>query len=75
MSVAMAALSVTLLALSNFGGRMLFGSVSDRLGRYQTLIFVLAVNFSAMIAMSKLTAAIPFLVLRQGYQQEKMEQQ
>lgn len=63
MSVAMATLSVTLLAICNFGGRMLFGTVSDKFGRYQTLLAVMAINFVAMIAMSMVTAAVPFLVL------------
>lgn len=63
MSVAMATLSVTLLALSNFCGRMLFGTISDRLGRYKTCLLAMCINFAAMIAMSVTTVAVPFLIL------------
>ena len=63
MSPAMAALSVTLLAISNFCGRMVFGTLSDKIGRYKTLMIALSINFVSMLAMAVVKSAIPFLVL------------
>ena len=63
MSMGMATLSVTLLALFNFTGRFLFGALSDKIGRYRTLLIALCFNFVAMLGLSFVTAAVPFLAL------------
>ena len=63
MSVGMATLSVTLLALFNFTGRFLFGAVSDKIGRYRTLLIALCFNFVAMMFLSTITTALPFLAM------------
>lgn len=63
MSVAMATLSVTLLALFNFSGRLFFGSLSDKLGRYRTLLIAMSFNFVAMMMLSTITTAIPFMAM------------
>ena len=41
--------------MSNFAGRMFFGSLSDRLGRYVTLLLAMAVNIGAMLLLSRMT--------------------
>ena len=63
MSMGMATLSVTLLALFNFTGRFLFGALSDRIGRYLTLLIALCFNFVAMMFLSTITTAVPFLAM------------
>lgn len=63
MTAAMAALSVSLLAVCNFAGRMLFGTLSDKIGRYQTLMIAMAINFAATMLMAITHTAVPFLIL------------
>ena len=63
MSLGVATLSVTLLALFNFAGRFLFGVLSDKIGRYRTLLIALCFNFVAMMSLSTITAVVPFLVM------------
>jgi len=61
MSAAQAALSVSLLAIFNFCGRLLFGMVSDKLGRYKTLLIALCINFAAILGLSQMKTAVPFM--------------
>ena len=63
MSMSMATLSVTLLALFNFTGRFLFGALSDKIGRYRTLLIALCFNFVAMLSLSVITTELPFLAM------------
>ena len=63
MSMSMATLSVTLLALFNFTGRFLFGALSDKIGRYRTLLIALCFNFVAMLSLSAITTELPFLAM------------
>lgn len=63
MSVEMATLSVTLVALFNFGGRMTFGAISDKLGREKTLMLAMSLNVLAMLAMAVVTDSGMFLAL------------
>ena len=62
MTAAQAALSVSLLSVSNFCGRLFFGTISDKLGRYKTLMIALAINFAAILALSQMTGALPFMI-------------
>ncbi|NGM18151.1 MFS transporter [Eggerthellaceae bacterium zg-893] len=50
MTVAQGALMVGVLAVANFAGRLLFGALSDRFGRYPVLAFTLATTAVLMIA-------------------------
>lgn len=63
MSVEMATLSVTLVALFNFVGRMLFGVISDKLGRERTLLLAMVLNVLAMLSMAAVTDSGMFLAL------------
>lgn len=63
MSAAQAALSVSLLAIFNFCGRLFFGTVSDKLGRYKTLLIALCINFAAILGLSQMKVAVPFMVV------------
>ena len=53
MSAAMASGAVALLALSNFCGRLFFGALSDRLGRYRTLLLAMGVCLAAVLLLSR----------------------
>lgn len=50
MTAAQGALMVGILAVGNFIGRFVFGSISDKVGRFQTLIICTVVTCIAMIA-------------------------
>ncbi|EPD26680.1 OFA family MFS transporter [Actinotignum schaalii] len=63
MSVELATISVTVVALSNFIGRMIFGALSDKLGREITLMIAMSVNVAAMLSMSVVAHAGLFLAL------------
>lgn len=52
-SSAQAALLVGIMAVANFLGRMMMGALSDRIGRYQTIMLSLAVSTGGMIALSQ----------------------
>ena len=47
-----AAVAVTSLALANTGGRFFWGAVSDRIGRYPTLILMYAVTCVSLVLLS-----------------------
>ncbi|NLW69904.1 MAG: OFA family MFS transporter [Eubacteriaceae bacterium] len=63
MTPAMASLAVSLLAVFNFLGRLFFGSVSDKLGRYNTLLIALGVDLGAVLLLSKMTSPVMFMVV------------
>lgn len=62
MSQALASVAVSLLAVSNFSGRLFFGTLSDHLGRYKTLFLIICILLAAACALPFLTTPIPFLV-------------
>ena len=45
------------------GMSVAMATLSDKLGRYRTLLLAMMINFVSMIAMSKVTSAVPFLIL------------
>ncbi len=55
LTAAQAALQVSLLALGNFAGRFGLGSLSDRIGRYNTLLIALGVTAVDMLVIFPLT--------------------
>ena len=61
MSAAMASAAVALLALSNFCGRLFFGALSDRLGRYQTLLLTEGICLVAVLLLSRAASSGFFL--------------
>lgn len=62
MTPAVASLAVSLLALSNFSGRMIFGALSDKFRRYRTLLCAVLICFVSVILMSRIKTQIPFLI-------------
>ena len=48
-SKSQAALLVGIMAVANFGGRMMMGALSDRIGRYRTIMISLAVSAADMV--------------------------
>jgi len=57
-----AATAVLLLALANTGGRFFWGAISDRIGRYPTLILMYAMTCTMLLLLS-ITTAFPMLVV------------
>ncbi|MDO4552999.1 MAG: OFA family MFS transporter [Bacillota bacterium] len=63
MTAALASLAVSLLAISNFLGRLFFGSISDKIGRYNTLLIALCINLCAVLLLSQMNTPLPFMVV------------
>ncbi len=63
MDAAQGALMVGILAVGNFIGRFSFGSVSDKIGRFQTLIICTIVTCAAMICFPMATTFATFLAV------------
>lgn len=63
MSLALAAVSVSLFAVSNFAGRLIFGAVSDKIGRYRTLFLVICINVVAIILLGAISTPVLFIVI------------
>lgn len=53
--------AVMLMAAANFLGRMGFGWLSDRIGRYPTLLIALAIDLAAILSLSKITSPTMFI--------------
>lgn len=53
MSITQASIAVSLLAFSNFCGRLLLGYLSDKLGRYKTLVFAMSLCCFAILLLSQ----------------------
>lgn len=62
MTPEIASLAVGLLAVANFFGRLFFGSLSDKIGRYKTLILALLICIAAVLFLSQQTNPVPFIV-------------
>lgn len=63
LTAAMAALAVSCLALANTGGRIFWGWVSDKIGRYNALITVYATVAAMMFFLPNVTQFLPFVVV------------
>lgn len=62
LSPGQSALAVSLLAIFNSFGRLFFGTLSDKIGRYQTLLLALGILTVAVFVISQITQAIPFMI-------------
>lgn len=58
-----AALAVSLMALANTAGRVLWGWVSDRIGQYSALIMMFVISALAMVAMNYVTVFGSFVLV------------
>ena len=56
-----AALAVSLLAIGNTSGRVIWGWISDQLGRYNTVMIVFVLTAMVMAAMPQIRSTLPFL--------------
>ncbi len=57
-----AALLVGIMAVANFLGRIMMGSLSDRIGRYQTIMISLVVSAVDMVILSQAKGFIVFII-------------
>lgn len=55
-------LAISLLAVFNLLGRVSFGALSDKIGRYQTLFLALAILLVTVIIIANLDTPIPFMI-------------
>ena len=60
---AAAALVVSVIGLANLAGRMFWGALSDRVGRFETLSLMFVITAGVMFGLSTLASAAPTLVL------------
>ena len=63
MTTAQGALMVGVLAVGNFLGRFAFGSLSDKIGRFQTLIICTVITSIAMVCFPAATTFSTFLAM------------
>ena len=63
LTASMAALAVSCLALANTGGRIFWGWVSDKIGRYNALITVYATVAAMMFFLPNVGQFLPFVVV------------
>ena len=63
LTAAMAALAVSCLALANTGGRIFWGWVSDKIGRYNALITVYATVAAMMFLLPNVSQFLPFVIV------------
>ncbi len=66
LSVDKATLAVSILALANTGGRIFWGYVSDRLGRYYALASIYLVSAVAMFLLTRVGSFVPFVLTIAG---------
>ena len=57
-----AATAVVLLGVANAGGRLFWGAVSDKIGRYQTLILMYAITAGILILLTFATSFSLFII-------------
>ncbi|MBP3222516.1 MAG: OFA family MFS transporter [Actinomycetaceae bacterium] len=62
-TTAQATAVVMLMAIANFIGRMGFGAISDRIGRYWTLLLALVVDIIAILSLAMINNANLFIVV------------
>ena len=62
MTSSQAALLVGVMAIANFGGRMIMGSLSDYMGRYKILIICLTVSTLDMLLLANSNSFAAFMV-------------
>jgi len=58
-----AAMAVGLLALSNTGGRVFWGGISDKIGRYNAVMCMFVITGLMMFALTQVTTFVPFVVV------------
>jgi OFA family oxalate/formate antiporter-like MFS transporter len=59
----MAALAVSILALANTGGRIFWGWVSDKIGRYAAVMGMFVVSAAMMFILDSISSFIPFVLV------------
>lgn len=60
---ATAAMAVGFLALANTAGRIFWGWVSDKIGRYNAVMIMFALSSVVMFALTQVTTFVPFVVV------------
>ena len=63
MDAGQAAFAVVLLALGNATGRLAWGLVSDKIGRYNALMIIFSCNAGLMVALTQITGQLPFMAV------------
>lgn len=58
-----AALAISFLALANAGGRIFWGWVSDRIGRYPTCMAMFVICGAMMLALTNVATFLPFVLV------------
>lgn len=58
-----AAVAISILALANTGGRILWGWVSDKVGRFQTIVMMFVLGGAAMLALPAVTGLYGFVAV------------
>ncbi|MEL7635580.1 OFA family MFS transporter [Sporomusa sp. GT1] len=58
-----AAMAVSFLALANTAGRILWGWVSDKIGRYNAVMIMFILAGAMMFAMTKVSTLLPFMAV------------
>ena len=61
-----AAAAVGIMALANTGGRVFWGWVSDRIGRFNVLYVMFAISALLTMALTQVTSYVPFVVALTG---------
>ena len=63
LSAQSATMLVSLLAVMNFTGRILFGTLSDKIGRYRVVTAILVIIAASMLLMGRVSQVWQFLVV------------
>jgi len=63
LTAAMAAMAVSVLALANTGGRIFWGWVADKIGRYQALTALYAAVAAMMFFLPNVSQFVPFVIV------------
>jgi len=58
-----AAMVVAFMSLANTGGRILFGGISDKIGRYNAILTIFIISGVMMLSISRVTTLAPFVVI------------
>lgn len=61
-----AAISVSIIAVANTTGRILWGNISDRLGRYNSIVLMFGISALMLVILNISTSTIPFLISASG---------